>query len=67
MATQAAAPTTSMASEHRRRQVAYLIGIIILVAVYFELRHLGVSTWYSAGLGAIAGFIGVVIIAALIC
>jgi hypothetical protein len=57
----------SMPSELKRRKLAFIVGGIVGVATYFELAHVGAGIWYAAGGGIIAGFIVLVIVAALIC
>lgn len=50
-----------------RRELTWLIGGVVWVAAYLELRQWGIGAWYSAGGGAILGAVIVVIIAAMIC
>lgn len=55
-----------MRAQVTRRELTWLVGIVVWVAAYLWLRHLGVSVWYSGGIGAILGGMTVVVIAALI-
>lgn len=49
-----------------RRELAWIVGGVVWVAVYLESIHLDIGGWYAFGLGSLAGAVTVVVFAALL-